>query len=220
MTVDGVEYSYICHVIDHYSSFNLIWAQSKKDAKEVVTNLRHRVLAIFGLPKILTAIITSSSVTIIVTNKDNDTDQDEDEEFDDEDEFNKNETARATQRTLLTEVLHTRKRQNREKMVKMHNGKRNKNTADFKVGDIISVLIPSVDRGLCDNKRIPRVVKEAKQKNNHMLYILQSKFGILDQGYHSKEMEKYLGVMELPPLESFPLNKSTGLHEYPKLSLR
>ena len=33
-------------------------------------------------------------------------------------------------------------------------------------------------------------------------------------------MEKYLGVLEMPALEHFPVNKSSGLHEYPKLSLR
>ncbi len=49
---DGKEYSYICHVIDHYSSFNLIWAQIKKDASEVVDNLEYRVFSVFGLPKI------------------------------------------------------------------------------------------------------------------------------------------------------------------------
>ena len=87
-------------------------------------------------------------------------------------------------------------------MVGMHNGKRKKNTAEFKVGDIISLLISSVDRGLCDNKRLPCIMKEAKQKHKHILYILQSKFGILDQGYHAKAMEKYLGVLEIPVLEN------------------
>ena len=52
LTKNGVPYSYICHVIDHYASFNLIWAQSKKDAKEVVHNLKDRVFSVFGLPKI------------------------------------------------------------------------------------------------------------------------------------------------------------------------
>ena len=52
MVVRGTEYSYICHVIDHYSSFNLIWAQSNKAALEVVENLIIRVFSVFGLPKI------------------------------------------------------------------------------------------------------------------------------------------------------------------------
>ena len=64
------------------------------------------------------------------------------------------------------------------------------------------------------------MVKEAKQKNNHILYILQCKYGILENGYLVKEMEKYLGVIELPAIESYPVNKKTGLHEYPKISLR
>lgn len=61
--------------------------------------------------------------------------------------------------------------------------------------------------------------KEAKKKNNHILYILKSKSGILDQGYNAKELENYLGVLDLPPIESYPVNKSTGLHQYPIISL-
>ena len=54
------------------------------------------------------------------------------------------------------------------------------------------------------------MVKEAKQKNNHILYILQCKYGILENGYLVKEMEKYLGFIELPAIESYPVNKKTG----------
>jgi len=104
-------------------------------------------------------------------------------------------------------------------MVGMHNNKRNKNTTDFSIGDIVSVLIPSIDRGHCDNKRLPCVVLETKQKSNHVLYILQSKYGILDHGYQVKEIEKYLGVLLIPGIETFPKNKE-GNHEYPKISLR
>ena len=102
----------------------------------------------------------------------------------------------------------------------MHNNKRNKKTVDFKAGEVVSVLIPNIDRGHCDNKRLPCVVKEAKQKANHVLYILRCKFGILEQGYLANEIERYLGVLELPPLETYPINKTTKLHEYPLISLR
>ena len=78
-------------------------------------------------------------------------------------------------------------------MVGMHNNKRNKNTADFEIGAIVSVLIPSVDRGHCDNRRLPCIVKEAKHKSNHVLYTLQTKYGILE-GYHAKEIPWSFGV--------------------------
>ena len=32
--------------------------------------------------------------------------------------------------------------------------------------------------------------------------------------------KKYLGALEFPALESYPVNKTTGWHEYPMLSLR
>ncbi len=89
---------------------------------------------------------------------------------------------------------------------------------DFKAVDIVSVLIPAFDRGHCDNRRLPCVVDEAKQKSNHILYILRCKFGILDQGYHAKEIEAYLGALELPLLESYPVNKKSRLREYPVIS--
>ena len=64
-------------------------------------------------------------------------------------------------------------------------------------GDIVSFLISSINRGQCNNKRIPCIFKEAKQKAYHILYILQCKFGIVDQGYLAKEIELDLGAFEL-----------------------
>jgi transposase InsO family protein len=52
ITIDGVNYNYISHVIDHFSSFNIIWALAFKSAEEVVLGLRTRVFSYFGLPKI------------------------------------------------------------------------------------------------------------------------------------------------------------------------
>ena len=56
---------------------------------------------------------------------------------------------------------------------------------------------------------------------SHILYIIQSEYGILKHGYQVNEMKKYLGFLEfLPAIESYPINKKSGLHEYPKISLR
>jgi len=49
--------------------------------------------------------------------------------------------------------------------------------------------------------------------------MLQCKYGILEQGYLAKEIETYLSVLDLPALDSYPVNKS-GNREYPKISLR
>ena len=45
-----------------------------------------------------------------------------------------------------------------------------------------------------------------------MVYFKQSK-EIPDQGYLADEMEKHLEVLELPVLDSYLVNKTTGLHE-------
>ena len=165
----------------------------------------------------------SHSKTVTMSQEDaanNDDDATDNDEDDLEEDFNIQQETRASQRSQMCTKLDSRKRISREKMIKMHNNKRNKQTFDFKVGDIVSVLIPSVDRGHCDNKRLPCIVKEALKKANHILYILQCKFGILEQGYLAKEIEMYLGALEMPAIDSFPVNKTTKQHEYPKLSLR
>ena len=65
---------------------------------------------------------------------------------------------------------------------------------------------------------LPCIIHEAKQKSNHVLYILRCKYGILEHGYHAKEIEKYLGVLQLPALDTFPVNKTPKV--YPTISLR
>ena len=50
--IKGKTYKYICHVIDHFSGFNIIWAHERKDAKDVVEGLKTLVFNYFGLPKI------------------------------------------------------------------------------------------------------------------------------------------------------------------------
>lgn len=50
---NGIEYSWVAHVEDHFSKQHVIWPQTQKCAKEVVSGLETRVLAYFGLPKII-----------------------------------------------------------------------------------------------------------------------------------------------------------------------
>lgn len=38
-TVGNKKFKYICHVIDHFSSFNVIWAMEQKSAAEVVQGI-------------------------------------------------------------------------------------------------------------------------------------------------------------------------------------
>jgi transposase InsO family protein len=47
------KYNYICHVIDHFSSFHFIWPLQHKTAEEVANGLKTRVFSVCGLPKIL-----------------------------------------------------------------------------------------------------------------------------------------------------------------------
>jgi hypothetical protein len=48
ITIKDKEYNYICHVIDHFSSFNIMWALEHKNAEEVGHGLKHKVFAYFG----------------------------------------------------------------------------------------------------------------------------------------------------------------------------
>ena len=50
--IKGKIFKYICHVIDHFSGYNIIWAHERRDAKDVVEGLKTLVFSYFGLPKI------------------------------------------------------------------------------------------------------------------------------------------------------------------------
>ena len=48
---DG-EYNYICHVVDHFTKFHVLYPLKTKSASEVAASLQERVFAYLGLPKI------------------------------------------------------------------------------------------------------------------------------------------------------------------------
>ena len=45
---DG-EYNWICHVIDHFTKYQILFPMKSKEAKEVATGLRERVFSYFAL---------------------------------------------------------------------------------------------------------------------------------------------------------------------------
>ena len=49
---DG-DFRFICHVVDHFPKFNIIYPQKRKTAEETAKNLAFRVFSYFGLPQIL-----------------------------------------------------------------------------------------------------------------------------------------------------------------------
>ena len=49
---DG-DYNWICHVIDQYTKYHILFPMKSKEAKEVVTGIRERAFSYFGLPYIL-----------------------------------------------------------------------------------------------------------------------------------------------------------------------
>ena len=49
---DG-EYNWICHVIDHFTKYHILFPMKSKGVKEVATGLRERVFSYFGLSYIL-----------------------------------------------------------------------------------------------------------------------------------------------------------------------
>ena len=44
--------NYICHVMDHYTKFHIIYPLKTKSAQEVAFSLEERVLAYMGTPRI------------------------------------------------------------------------------------------------------------------------------------------------------------------------
>ena len=46
-------YNYICHYMDHWSKYHIVWPLMRKSAVEVAMGLLNRVFPYFGLPKIL-----------------------------------------------------------------------------------------------------------------------------------------------------------------------
>ena len=47
------ELHWICHIVDHFSKFHIIFPLKRKCGQEVADGLRSRVLAYYGLPNIL-----------------------------------------------------------------------------------------------------------------------------------------------------------------------
>jgi hypothetical protein len=77
-------------------------------------------------------------------------------------------------------------------MERKHNHKRNKRTISFSVGEMVSVSIPHIDRVGCDFPRLPVVVSEVK----HEMYVLVSKYGILDVCYRADDLESFSGQVD------------------------
>ena len=51
-TPDG-EFNWLCHAVDHFIQYHILFPMKSKEAKEVATSLRERVFSYFGLPHIL-----------------------------------------------------------------------------------------------------------------------------------------------------------------------
>ena len=49
---DG-DYKWICHLVDHFSKYHIIFPLLRKEASEIAANLVCRVFSYFGLPYIL-----------------------------------------------------------------------------------------------------------------------------------------------------------------------
>ena len=74
---------------------------------------------------------------------------------------------------------------------------------DFKIGDLVRIKIPKIDRFSIDRSSLPCKIME-KIKDKH--YQLGCKYGILNVGYYSGELET-LGTTTYPELDEIPLNQ-------------
>ena len=76
-------------------------------------------------------------------------------------------------------------------MERKHNKKRNKRTVEFKIGDLVSILIPRIDRGGSDMPRLPCQIV----KINGEFYQLLTKYGLLNDHYMVSDLEPYNGLV-------------------------
>jgi len=86
--------------------------------------------------------------------------EEEDDESEDEIPISSIITRKASQKAADANrsILNANKVANGEKMVKKHDHKRNKVTREFKVGSMVTVRIPRIDRAGTDFKRMPGIV--------------------------------------------------------------
>ena len=52
LIISDDEYQWVCHVVDHFTKFHIIWAQETKTMEETADNFERYVLAYLGLPKL------------------------------------------------------------------------------------------------------------------------------------------------------------------------
>ena len=71
-----------------------------------------------------------------------------------------------------------------------------KSAHQFKVGDIVAVRIPRIDRASTDLHRLPCIVVQQHGKK-HFNYRLRSEYGVLNTTFPASELEVYSGLMKL-----------------------
>ena len=59
-------YEWMAHVVDHFSKYHVIWAQETKTMEETGDNYESRVLAYFGLPRLLNRYIIITLLIIVL----------------------------------------------------------------------------------------------------------------------------------------------------------
>jgi hypothetical protein len=68
-------------------------------------------------------------------------------------------------------------------MIKKHDAKRNKKTYEFKVGDLVSVAIPRIDRSGVEFSRLLGMICRVGGGNNEKKYRILTVAGILNDYY-------------------------------------
>lgn len=96
-------------------------------------------------------------------------------------------------------------------MERKHNKKRNKNTVQFKINDLVTVLIPRIDRGGSDLPRLPGKIIKISGEFHQIL----TKHGILNDQYLASNLEPYHGLLDL--MEDKIVVKKISLREAARL---
>lgn len=73
-----------------------------------------------------------------------------------------------------------------EKMAEKYNASKRIKTVQFKLGEFVTVKIPSQDRAPCDMSRLPGIITEI----NNGFHKVKTQYGVLKTQYRSDQLER------------------------------
>ena len=84
-------------------------------------------------------------------------------------------------------------------------------TREYSLKDLVSVLIPRIDRSGVDFQRFPGIICSISNHNGEIFYKILTVYGILNDSYRVSDLEPFFGLVEVD-LENYE-------SKYQKISL-